>query len=698
MKKLTVLPLVLLFVFCQNLFAEINVISPVPGTWANKQILVIDKQSGGDYFYSINGSDPERFGFAYDGPVILDMSGNITLKITYVGHNGKKESTAVDFTVIENDAYNAPYGTFISSFYDNCLLNYSAGSVITIPDSLMYSLGLPPDSFITGQDLFLSEKSVLTRCIPCVIWDQKENIKWRFVIQTFPQTAGIYSRRDVPFIITDWNKITFTDKNLIYKIDSEYWELPKKPKTIDRSQSHMISWQNLEYEAGNPVEFFVLPPKPQIESTKDENGGVIYYISGDDSYAMSVLSSDTNDYQELFHEIGADTFFGDRVNGSMKIGIFTNSVYQGEMDISYDIDKRPPANPQITSNVNGFSSRESVRVNVLSEKGSELYVALSSPLFLTDEDVYKDENAEIFKNVTADDFKFVSGNSYELNLKSSGEGAVFYKVCAYSKNGENSSQISEYKVLIDQYNYYFDSNSTSEIEDGTLQNPYKNFEKCLESINKSSNVCLKTKGNIVVPKGNHTLTANCKIVNDNCIELIFENGASLSVKNASFELDNVRITGKKGDGSALTPLFKLDNSVINFNNCEGAVECAKNGTFIDAYKSVINMSDSIISLSAVSYVSFISAVKSHIFLKASTVSASADTCVLISANEGDLSVTNNSLKVSGKTGRIAELFGAEALFEKNNLNAQLSKKTKMSAIYADKAATYTDSQNLTYGF
>lgn len=693
-----VICLVLIAGFCQNLFAEINVISPVKGTWANKQILVIDKNPNGDYFYSINGSDPERFGFAYDGPVLLDMNGNITLKITYVGHNGKKESTSVDFTVVENDAYNAPYGTFISSFYDTGLINYSAGSVITIPGSLQYSLGLPPDSFIPGQDLYLSEKSILTRCVPCVIWDKTEDIKWRFIIQTFPQTAGIYSRRDVPFVITDWDKITFTDKNLIYKIDSEYWELPKKSKKIDRTQSHMISWQNLEYETGNPVDFFVLPPKPEICSRTEEDGGVIYYIPDDESYSMSVLSAETNEYQELFTELGADTFFGDRVSGTMKIGIFTNSVYQGEMEISYRVDKRPPANPVITSNVQTFYSRENIKAHIQAETDSELYVAVSEPLYLTGTDTFFDENDPMFQNITADDFKFVRDISYDLELKPYNDGAVFYKVRAYSKSGDNSSQISEYKVLIDQYNYYYDAESKSELSDGTLQNPYKSFEQCLEAINKSSAVCLKAKGNIVIPEGKHSLSSNCKLVNDGGATLVFESGASLAVKNAGLELVNFRIIGKKGDVSTLVPLFKIDNSVLTLDNCECAVECAKNGTLIDAYKSVVNMSNSIVSVSSVSYASFISAVKSHLSIKDSTVNASADTCVLISASEGDLSVINNSLKVSGKTGRIAELFGAEALFEKNTFNAQLTKKTKMSALYADKNATLTDTQNLNYGF
>lgn len=683
------LSLFLFSVFCQGLFAEIKLASPVKGMWANKQILVIEDVKDGDYFYSINGSDPERFGFAYDGPVLLDMNGPITLKVTYVSHNGKKESVSVDYTVIENDAYSASYSDFISSFFDTGLINYSSGSVLSIPAALDYSLGLPPDSFMKGQDLFLSENSVLTRIIPCVLWDKATDVKWRFIIKTFPQAPGIYSRRDVPFEITDWDTINFTDINLLYKIDSEYWDLPRKPKKIDRSRSHMISWQNLEYEAGNPIEFFVLPPKPELLSRQEPDGGITYYFKGDDSYAMAVLSEDKEQYQELFTELGVDTFAGDKVSGKFKIGVFSNSVYQGEFETNYRIDKRPPVNPIITTNVHGFYSRQNVNVHIQGVQDTDLYVAVSEPII---------NEKDAGKNVSLTNFKPVAGFETDILLSANKNGPVYYKVGAYSKSGDNVSQISEYEVIIDQYNYYFDASSNSEIADGTVQHPYKDFVQCLSEINKSSSVCLNVAGNVIVPEGKHILTANCTVVNKGNGTFVFEGDSSLIVKNASLELANFRILSKKGKSTVSIPLIKLENAVLTAINCEAGVEFGKNGTFIDSYKSIINLSDSIVSVSAISYASFISSVKSRISIRNSTLNAVADTSVLISANQGELNITNNSMKVSGKAGRISELFGAEALFENNTFNAQLAKKGIVTAIYADKESSLTESKNNNYGF
>ena len=71
------------FLLLQSITAEIKVISPAEGQWANKQMLILDIQKNEEYYYSLNGSDPATFGFAYDGPVILDVSGPLTLRISH---------------------------------------------------------------------------------------------------------------------------------------------------------------------------------------------------------------------------------------------------------------------------------------------------------------------------------------------------------------------------------------------------------------------------------------------------------------------------------------------------------------------------------------------------------------------------------------------------------------------------------------
>ena len=63
--------------------------------------------------------------------------------------------------------------------------------------------------------------------------------------------SGLFSRKDVPFEIIDWDTFVFTDRNFIYKIDDQWWQQPKEKIILDRSVSHMISWQNVDYSKEN---------------------------------------------------------------------------------------------------------------------------------------------------------------------------------------------------------------------------------------------------------------------------------------------------------------------------------------------------------------------------------------------------------------------------------------------------------------
>ena len=68
--------------------ADVKIINPVKGVWANKQLLVLGLSEGENAYYSLNGSDPRESGFAYDGPVMLDVSGDVEVRIVAVDSRG----------------------------------------------------------------------------------------------------------------------------------------------------------------------------------------------------------------------------------------------------------------------------------------------------------------------------------------------------------------------------------------------------------------------------------------------------------------------------------------------------------------------------------------------------------------------------------------------------------------------------------
>ena len=697
-KKLLSVFIIILGILAAPLTAEITLLSPCEGVWANRQMLVIDNSEGGDFFYSVDGADPETFGFAYDGPVLLDVAGEVQLNVTRITGGGKKENASVSYTVLPDDASKTDYKNFVQTFFDGGILNYSAGSELVIPKDFYFYLGLPPENFMPARTLSLSSSSVLSRYIPCTIFDKSRNVKYRFIIKTYPQSAGVYSHRDIPFEISDWETITFVNDNFIYKVDSEYWGLPTEPRKIDRTTSHMISWQPLEYDSANPVEFFVLPPKPEIIREDLEDGSVECYIRGDDSYALGVMNADGT-YSELFQRVGIDAFYGDDVSGTLSLGVFANSVYQGKMNVSYNINRRPPQMPVIKSNAEGFVSRGSVDVKITGSRGCDLYIAVSEPVTITEEELSYPADNELFKEVQLGSFKKVKGENYSLRWAQNGLKPVYYKVAAYSKNEENQSSTIEFAVIIDQSNYYFDATGDSALADGTTAHPFTKFSQLAEALEKQRVVKLSVKGEMKIDAA-YNINANFEITNGGDARLKFGPDGSLIVKASTFEISDCRISNTEDlSKKSIVPLIKLENSVLTMKNCIISADFARNGTVIDSTNGIINLSETMASVNAVSYVSFISAVKSRLSLRNSSISTNAETSVVISADGGNLTAQKNDFLVSGGSGRIAELFGVTAAFKENNFKARLTNNaSKIQPVYANKASKLTEEKNSVQGF
>ena len=685
------------------LVAEINLLSPAEGVWANRQMLVIDNSSGGDFFYSVDGADPETFGFAYDGPVLLDVDGDVQLNVSRISSNGKKETVSVAYTVYAEDASKTSYKDFVQTFYDGGILNYSAGSELVIPSDFVFYLGLTdgltPENYMPARTLRLSDACVISRYVPCTVYDSKRDVKYRFIIKTYPQSAGVYSRRDVPFEISDWDTITFTDNNLIYKIDSQYWGLPTEPVKIDRSVSHMISWQPLEYEAGNPVEFFVLPERPEIIKEDTDDGSITYSIKGGDDYALSVMNEIDGTYSELFSKVGIDAFYGDAVKGTITLGVFASSVYQGKLTVYYDINRKPPQIPVIKTNAEGFVSRGTVDLKITGSKGADLYIALSEPLTLTESEVSYSPDDEIFKSVTLGEYKKVRGDTFNLRWAQNGLNPVYYMVSAYSKTDDNVSQPATFAVVIDQSNYYFDASGDASVADGTVSHPFTDFKQLVGALEKQRVVKLSVKGEMEINEP-YNVSANFELTNGGDARLKFGPEGSLIVKASTFELSDCRISNTPDNSKkSVTPLIKLEKSVLTMKNCIISADFARNGTVIDASNAIINISDAMVSANAVSYVSFISSVKTRISIKDTSVSTNADTSVIISADGGNVTAANNDFTVSGSNGRIAELFGVTASLKENNFKAHLTNTTsKIQPVYVNKATKLTEEKNTVQGF
>ena len=698
-----------LFSFC---FAyEIDLLSPKKGEWSNKQMLVINDfpNPDGDYFYSLDGSDPQSFGFAYDGPVLIDVTGEIQLKIAFIDKTGIVSKKEVSFSVkpiLEDSIEDTEYRNFIRIFNSSGIVNYTSGSDFSIPKQLFYSfssldmeqLQKNDDLFMEGTILRLSAENSITRYIPCTVFDSINRNYFRFIIKTYPQSAGVYTKKELPFTIDDWEKITFHNRDLIYKIDSEFWGLPDdNPIIFDRSESHMISWQSIDYSKGNVVEYYILPPKPKIIYEKNDDGSVVYSVedlSGEGAFTLSIYSEEKNEYQELFKKIGVDAFPGEKIQDSMKIGIFSNSVYQGCFTADYKINKCPPSIPVINTSAKSFYSRKNVRVEINCDSTDELYVALSEPFTITNNGKIYNVNSEELKDVQVGEYRKAKTSKFVINWEPKNKQPVYYKISCYAKNQNNVSKTSEYQVIIDKSSFYFDKNANPENAQGTVENPYTDFDQCYNELKKVRAITLRLKGELEIKK-NYILESNFEILNDGDAHIVFKRNGSFTIKGSTLEISKCRISNDMEvdnrsavnsslNNSNLICLLRLENAVLTLNNCQLGFDFAKNGSVIDSVNSIVNVFDTIVSANAISYVSFISSVKSRINVQKSVVTTSADVNVVISANDGVVTSRDNSYTVAGQSGRVCELFSVKASFINNKFKTVLSNGAQViNPIYKD---------------
>ena len=241
---------VLIFIFVNlsiSALTEADIISPVPGIWKNKQPLVIsiaNYHPDIEIYYTTSGSDPYQSGFAYDGPVLLEESGPVNLKIAAIDNTGKRQDFQISYRVQEEKNTE---DSFIQSIISEPILSYIAGEEIKFPENYKYKIGFEKNTktpFIDSKKISIPVESCTAEYIPVILSeDDLKTAKFRFVIHTTGKDTGSLSRKDVPFYITDWNFITFTNTNLIYSIDDSEWagitgDNPKQIK-IDRSIPHI---------------------------------------------------------------------------------------------------------------------------------------------------------------------------------------------------------------------------------------------------------------------------------------------------------------------------------------------------------------------------------------------------------------------------------------------------------------------------
>ena len=138
--------------------------------------------------------------------------------------------------------------------------------------------------------------------------------------------------------------------------------------------------------------------------------------------------------------------------------------------------------------------------------------------------------------------------------------------------------------------------------------------------------------------------------------------------------------------------------MLDINKCQIAALFDANGLFAEAIRSSVNVNGTIASVSSSVYASFISGIKTNVTIKNSSINTAAPTSVVVSLNQGDVYFNNNSFKISGEKGRVAEFFAVNGSLVSNNYKASLRNSSNAAPVYADKKSNIKQTNEDSYGF
>lgn len=707
-------------------FTDKDIISPASGTWANAQPIVLNTSDGSDLYYSLTSSDPLSSGFMYDGPVVIDGTGNIVLHVTAVSRSGVRSDYVISYAVMPPSqvALSEEGAAFINNVTANPLRKYISGTNLVIPAELKYSIGSDEAPSLSGRTLTVSPLNKLERYIPCTVTDGASY--WRFVIHTFASQSELVSGKTVPFTIDDWETFKFTGEKLIYQIDDAYWSADKAPLVIDRSIPHVVRWQSMEYELGNPVERCILPAKPQLVCNKNESGGVTFSIQNDKDPSAAIDKkfqlgpaierSDSGTIASgLYTKIDVDTFEGDTIGGTLKVSVFYDGVYQGILDSPFVLDKKPPLAPVIASSAHATYARDKVTLTITAEPDAKIMYAVSSPL--ESETGFLGEEKDQFNTVPQGTFIPYTGDP--VVLKSTHDKADFFKVNAYAVDAAgNKSEVVEYRVVVDEYNYYLTAdkasipNGTSDNvgePDGTYGNPFTTFAQALKAMSGMEYTQLHITGDVVLDRGETVIASSCRLIGDNSRIIIPQDGyitvqgASVEAENCVFEKDvddkknGLYVTDKEHE--LFQKMFMLEKSTCTFKNCELIGVFSFDGILINATDSELNLSDCGLTVQGDTYTCAVSAKNTKVTAEKQRVTCSAVTTVCFSIHGGSLSLTKSTCKVIGHLGRIVELIESNGTVTGNICTAEIDSKAQdVTAIWKDVDTVLTASDNDISGF
>lgn len=293
-------------IFSDEASAEslMQVLSPMQGSWKNQQVLNINAEPKTTVYYSLDGSEPEKFGQIYYKPFLIEKVGQVNIKLKAISETGKTESKEINYNVNSRGRENNPAFDFLNS--------------------------IPKDKRIEKQMPY----NILA-------WNYLE-----FVLQA-PVRYELSTKNTKP--------------NSFENVYKEY----SGPIFLDRSEDIFVFWSCETFDDGKVQKIF-LPAKPKMSLSENITTSKPISVKLSDSRYVYTFTCG-NMFVPMTPEINSHRFEnteknfslneGEEFRYNLRVKAFYDDVPHGEFFAEFTIDrKKPPKLEPIFSSQEKFSN------------------------------------------------------------------------------------------------------------------------------------------------------------------------------------------------------------------------------------------------------------------------------------------------------------------------------------------------------
>ncbi len=621
-------------------------VNPVPGSWANRQTLLLDTRPETEIRYTTDGSDPLVSGKTYNGPVLLDESGPVTLRVSARGADGTPWTETVLYTVAEqasvlDQSISLTDGVFEAGpFYE-----------ATLPEGFTATIGNPWNSGQPRQSLLFTVPEGVRRMYPVTV--RSGAVFWRWICAVGTPPSALPSEKtdgenplQPKVSIHDWHFFSVSHSApVFYSHDGSSWTQYTEPVVLDRKKDAVIHWYSPSWDGGK-VRTISLPAKPQLSGLPA--GGVtanpvflsasaspftLYYSTGGDFLPGPPVYEHS---PVLASGLLLETPHGASEPCTVRLAAYHDGIMHGELTARFTLDRKPPRVPSLGIPADLSWSREPL------------------PLRVSGEDMVQ-------VSLVPEQYEH-TGSAWVLT--GNPEKSITYTIRSFSVDrAGNRSPIVEQTMTIDRNAVYVDSGYRGTLpSDGSPSAPFTDLDSALDLVEGPDPWRILVRGSVALERP-HTLRSSVSLIGTKAVlqagpaAVLRSYSNNLSLSGITLER-NGRVIDRTQQVSPV-PLMEVANGTLSIDECAILDRTATNAPVIRVENSHATFKSVKIHTESVDYGTAVDVRNSNFHVRDCHIESSARIVSAVAVTGGRATFINSDIVVSAeRAARAIECWGS----------------------------------------